>query len=260
LFAWRLAKDAGGHFLLRIEDIDRTRCRPEHEAAILEDLHWLGLDWAQPVLRQSDRMAIYDDALAALEIFDLLYPCFCTRKDIAREIADAGHAPHGPDGPVYPGTCRMLDPGERAERVARGDAYALRLKMDEAMAQTGPLRFFDRTTGDVAVDAAAFGDVVLARKDVPTSYHLSVVVDDAAQGVTLVSRGEDLLPATHIHRVLQELLGLPTPEYAHHPLLTDASGRRFAKRDRSETIAALREAGKSPEAVRALAGMADLPL
>lgn len=260
LFAWRLAQAAGGRFLLRIEDIDRARCRPEHEATILEDLHWLGLDWAQPVLRQSDRMAIYDDALAALEIFDLLYPCFCTRKDIAHEIANAGHAPHGPDGPVYPGTCRAMDPGKRAERVARGDIYALRLKMDEAMAQAGPLHFADRAAGQVAVDPTAFGDVVLARKDVPTSYHLSVVVDDAAQGVTLVSRGEDLLPATHIHRVLQTLLGLPEPEYAHHPLLTDECGRRFAKRDRSETIEALRKAGKTPEDVRALAGMAGLPL
>lgn len=260
LYAWRLAQEAGGRFLLRIEDIDRTRCRPEHEAAILEDLHWLGLTWALPVFRQSDRMAVYDDALGGLELFDLLYPCFCTRKDIEREIAAAGHAPHGPDGPVYPGTCRALGKDERAGRIARGESYALRLKMDEALDHTGALHFTDRTAGRIDVDAMPFGDVVLARKDVPTSYHLSVVVDDAAQEVTLVSRGEDLLPATHVHRVLQTLLGLPEPEYAHHSLLTDDSGRRLAKRDRSETIEALREAGNTAEEVRKLAGMDGLPL
>ncbi len=258
LFAWRLAQAAGGRFLLRIEDIDLSRCRPEFEAGILEDLAWLGLSWEAPVWRQSDRMAVYDDALAALEIHDLLYPCFCTRKEIEREIANAGHAPHGPDGPVYPGTCRALDTAERETRIARGDPFALRLRMDVAMDATGPLTFTDRTAGEIAVDGAPFGDVVLARKDVPTSYHLSVVVDDAAQGVTLVSRGEDLLPATHVHRILQALLGLPEPDYAHHPLLTDDSGRRFAKRDRAETIQALREAGRTPEDVRALAGMPGL--
>ena len=260
LFAWQLAQEAGGRFLLRIEDIDRARCRPEFDAGILEDLAWLGLEWESPVWRQSERMAIYDDALAALEIQDLLYPCFCTRKDIEREIAAAGHAPHGPDGPVYPGTCRALDPGERVMRIARGEPYALRLRMDDAMAAAGPLTFTDRGAGRIAVDGMPFGDVVLARKDVPTSYHLSVTVDDAAQGITLVSRGEDLLPATHVHRILQALLGLPEPAYAHHPLLTDEDGRRFAKRDRAETIQALRNAGKSPEEVRALAGLPGLPL
>lgn len=260
LFAWQLAQEEGGRFLLRIEDIDRARCRPEFDAGILEDLAWLGLEWESPVWRQSERMAIYDDALAALEIQDLLYPCFCTRKDIEREIAAAGHAPHGPDGPVYPGTCRALDPGERVMRIARGEPYAMRLRMDDAMAAAGPLAFTDRSAGRIAVDGAPFGDVVLARKDVPTSYHLSVTVDDAAQGVTLVSRGEDLLPATHVHRILQALLGLPEPAYAHHPLLTDEDGRRFAKRDRAETIQALRNAGKSPEEVRALAGLPGLPL
>jgi glutamyl-Q tRNA(Asp) synthetase len=260
LFAWRLAQEAGGRFLLRIEDIDRARCRPEFEAGILEDLAWLGLAWEAPVLRQSDRMAVYDDALAALEFQDLLYPCFCTRKEIEQEIANAGHAPHGPDGPVYPGTCRALDTMERDERIGRGEPFAMRLRMDRAMDEAGPLTFTDRTAGQVAVDAMPFGDVVLARKDVPTSYHLSVTVDDAAQGVTQVSRGEDLLPATHVHRVLQALLGLPEPEYAHHALLTGEDGRRFAKRDRALTIQALREAGETPEAVRALAGLPDLPL
>ena len=255
LYAARWAEQAGGRFLLRIEDIDRGRCRPEFEAGILEDLAWLGLAWEEPVLRQSERMAIYDDALAALEIHDLLYPCFCTRKDIAREIAAAGHAPHGPDGPVYPGTCRALDAEVRARRVAEGESYALRLKMDEAMALAGPLDFTDHAAGRIAVDGAPFGDVVLARKDVPTSYHLSVTVDDAAQGITLVTRGEDLLPATHVHRILQALLGLPEPAYAHHPLMTDADGKRFAKRDESLTLAALRAAGHTPDEVRAMTGI-----
>ena len=259
LFAWRLATEAGGRFLLRIEDIDAARCRPEFEAGILEDLAWLGLCWDGPVWRQSARMPVYAEALARLEAQGLLYPCFCTRQDIAREIANAGHAPHGPDGPIYPGTCRRLDAAERTARLAAGAPYALRLRMDDAMPAAGTLTFTDRTAGRIAVDAKPFGDVVLARKDVPTSYHLAVVVDDAAQGVTLVSRGEDLLPATHVHRILQALLGLPEPGYAHHHLLADAEGRRFAKRDRSLTIEALRQAGHSPEDVRHMAGVASQP-
>ena len=255
LYAESLAREAGGRFLLRIEDIDRTRCRPAFEAGILEDLAWLGLGWEEPVWRQSERMPIYAEALGRLAARDLLYPCFCTRKDIAREIAEAGHAPHGPDGPVYPGTCRGLSAAERTARIAAGAAYAQRLSMDLAMAEAGPLAFRDRRAGAVAVDARPFGDVVLARKETPASYHLAVVIDDAAQGVTLVSRGEDLLPATHVHRVLQALLGLPEPEYAHHRLLAGADGRRFAKRDGSLTIESLRRAGHSPAAVRRMAGI-----
>lgn len=255
LYAESLAREAGGRFLLRIEDIDRTRCRPAFEAGILEDLAWLGLGWEEPVWRQSERMPIYAEALGRLAARDLLYPCFCTRKDIAREIAEAGHAPHGPDGPVYPGTCRALSAAERTARIDAGAAYAQRLRMDRAMAEAGPLAFRDRRAGAVAVDARPFGDVVLARKETPASYHLAVVIDDAAQGVTLVSRGEDLLPATHVHRVLQALLGLPEPEYAHHRLLAGADGRRFAKRDGSLTIESLRRAGHSPAAVRRMAGI-----
>jgi glutamyl-Q tRNA(Asp) synthetase len=257
LFARQLADAAGGCFLLRIEDIDATRCKAEFAAGILEDLTWLGLRWEEPVWRQSERMAVYAETLAALEARGLLYPCFCTRKDIAREIAAAGHAPHGPEGPVYPGICRHLAASERSERIAAGTPYALRLRMADAIAEAGPLAFTDRTAGRIAVDAAPFGDVVLARKEVPASYHLAVVVDDAAQEVTLVSRGEDLLPATHVHRLLQALLGLPAPEYAHHRLLADAAGRRFAKRDRSLTIEALRVAGHSPADVRRMAGIED---
>ncbi|MCG8542696.1 MAG: tRNA glutamyl-Q(34) synthetase GluQRS [Alphaproteobacteria bacterium] len=254
LFGWQIARAGGGRFLLRIEDIDPGRCRPEFEAGILEDLAWLGLDWETPVMRQSERLDAYADALETLDTAGLLYPCFCTRKDIRREIVAAGHAPHGPDGPVYPGICRHLSAAESADRMAGGAPYALRLRLDDALDTAGPLRFNDRELGEVTVDPAPFGDVVLARKDVRTSYHLAVVVDDAAQGVTAVTRGVDLRPATHLHRLLQHLLGLPVPAYAHHRLLTDADGRRFAKRDRAATIQALRESGEDPASVRALAG------
>jgi glutamyl-Q tRNA(Asp) synthetase len=254
LFAWQAAKSAGGRFRLRIEDIDAGRCRPEFEAGIFEDLAWLGLDWEEPLVRQSERLAAYESALAQLDEAGLLYPCFCTRKDIRAEIARSGQAPHGPDGPLYPGICRHLRPEDRATRTARGEPHALRLNMTRAMESVGTLVFTDHDAGSVTVDGTMFGDVVLARKDTPTSYHLAVTVDDAAEGVTLVTRGEDLLPATHIHRVLQALLGLPEPAYAHHRLLTDEFGRRFAKRDGSVTIAALRDAGHSAEAVRPLAG------
>jgi glutamyl-Q tRNA(Asp) synthetase len=253
------AAAAGGRFLLRIEDIDRGRCRPEFEAAILEDLDWLGLRWEMPVRRQSAHMADYRHALDVLEDAELLYPCFCTRKDLRAQAAGATLAPHGldgPDGPLYPGICRVLSPSVRAQRIASGSAYALRLDMGAAAAQVGALHFRDRERGDIAVDPVRCGDVVLARKDVATSYHLAVTLDDAAQGVTLVTRGEDLLHATHIHRILQALLGLPEPEYWHHHLLRDAQGRRYAKRDRDQTIRDLRESGHSPEAVREMAGFA----
>ena len=242
---WRAARDAGGRFLLRIEDIDRGRCRPEFAAAILEDLTWLGLDWDGPVRRQSEHFADYRAALERLEAHGLLYPCFCTRKDIQAEIARAGGAPQGEDGPIYPGTCRYLSPSERAERMAAGADYALRLDVGAALARAGTLDWSDDGQRVVA-DPASLGDVVLARKDVPTSYHLAVTVDDALQGVTLVTRGVDLFTATHTHRLLQALLGLPTPSYRHHPLLTDANGRRLAKRDRALTVRAMREAGTSP--------------
>ena len=257
LFAARAAHDAGGRSLLRIEDIDAGRCRAEFEDGIYQDLEWLGLSWETPVRRQSDHMADYSAALGRLEAMGLLYPCFCTRKDIRAEIAGAGRAPHGPDGPLYPGTCRTLDVGERRDRLAAGEAHALRLDMKSAAAAAGPLSFTDRAAGPVIVDAAGCGDVVLARKDTPTSYHLAVTVDDAIQQVGLVTRGEDLLHATHVHRVLQALLGLPEPAYHHHRLLSGADGERFAKRDRSFTIQALREAGESPADVRAMAGYPD---
>ncbi len=255
LFAARAAQ--GGRFLLRIEDIDLGRCRSEFEEGIYEDLAWLGLEWATPVRRQSDHFDDYRAALRKLDENGLIYPCFCTRKDIQREVERASQAPHGPDGVLYPGTCRALSADERKTLIAAGAAPALRLDMAKAVAAAGPLAFEDRERGRVEVDGPSCGDVVLARKDVPTSYHLAVTVDDAIQGVTLVTRGEDLLHATHIHRILQALLGLSAPEYWHHGLLTGADGKRFAKRDRSLTLQALREAGRSPAEVRAMAGFAE---
>ncbi len=254
LFA-RAQAGPGGGFLLRIEDIDPGRCRPEFIAGIEEDLAWLGLDWERPVRRQSDHLDDYRAALARLDGMGLLYPCFCTRKDIADEVARAGHAPHGPDGVLYPGLCRSLPAAERAARMAGGEAFALRLDMAAAIARAGRLDWHDRAAGRQAATPEIFGDVVLARKDVPTSYHLAVTVDDAVQDVTLVTRGRDLFAATHVHRLLQALLDLPVPEYHHHRLLTDESGRRFAKRDRSLTLEALRQAGHSPEEVRHMAGV-----
>jgi glutamyl-Q tRNA(Asp) synthetase len=249
LHGWRRARDAGGTFLLRIEDIDATRCRHEFVTDLLADLAWIGIDWDGPVRRQSEHLADYRSALDRLDAMGLLYPCFCTRADIAR----AGAAPHGVEGALYPGTCRRLGAAERQARIAAGAGFALRLDVAAALARTGPLSWTDELAGEVAADPASHGDVVLARKETPTSYHLAVTVDDALQGVTLVTRGADLFEATHVHRLLQALLDLPVPRYHHHALLTDASGRRYAKRDRSLTIAALREAGHSPDAVRTMA-------
>ena len=256
LFAQRRARAAGGRFLVRMEDIDAGRCRPDFERAILDDLKWLGVDWDGPVRRQSEHLEEYRAALARLDAQGLLYPCFCTRKEIEAEIARSGHAPHGPDGVLYPGSCRALDPAERAGRIAAGAPYALRLDMAAACALAGPLGWRDLAAGTISAQPHLFGDVVLARKDTPASYHLAVTWDDAAQGVSLVTRGADLFAATHVHRLLQALLGLPVPDYRHHRLLADAQGRRYAKRDRALTLRALREAGHDPAEVRALAGWA----
>jgi glutamyl-Q tRNA(Asp) synthetase len=255
LLAEAAAREVGGRFLLRIEDIDGGRCRPEFDAAILDDLDWLGLVWEEPVRRQSAHMDDYAHALSDLEDAGLLYPCFCTRAEIRAEIEAAGQAPHGPDGPLYPGTCRRLDPSARRDRQAAGEPFALRLDMTKAAARAGELAWHDRGRGEITAEPARFGDVVLARKDVPTSYHLAVTVDDDLQGVNLVVRGEDLFEATHVHRLLQALLGLKTPHYHHHPLITGDDGRRLAKRDQAMTLRSLREAGKSPVEVRTMVGL-----
>jgi glutamyl-Q tRNA(Asp) synthetase len=245
---WRRAREAGGTFLLRIEDIDIRRCKRAYETAILTDLTWLGLAWDGAVRRQSDHFADYGKVLDRLDARGLIYPCFCTRSDIAA----SANAPHGPDGPLYPGTCRSLSAGERRDRIAAGVEHCLRLDAARAAAEAGPYAFTDEKRGRIEGEPLLFGDVVLARKDTPTSYHLSVTHDDHLQGITLVTRGEDLLPSTHVHVLLQRLLDYQTPLYAHHRLLTTPDGRRFAKRDRSLTIRSLHESGKAPEDVFSL--------
>lgn len=246
MIAWRAAREAGGRFLLRIEDIDRSRCRPEYTAAILEDLAWLSLDWDGPVRVQSEHLPEYQAVLDELSGRGLLYPCFCTRAEIAREAAAIGAAPHGLEGTPYPGTCRRLSGTIRAARMAEGDPYALRLDMAAALEEvTEPLFFGELGEGCLRCDPAAFGDVVLARKDTPASYHLCVAHDDALQGVTLVTRGEDLKLATSLHRLLQALMGWPAPAYRHHPLLLGPDGRRLAKRDGAMAIRELRARGAS---------------
>jgi glutamyl-Q tRNA(Asp) synthetase len=262
-----LAREGGGRFLLRLEDLDATRCRPEYEAAILRDLAWLGLRWEEPVWRQSERLPAYRQALDRLTARGLTYPCFCSRREIAEEIARMGAAPHGPphgsEGPPYPGTCRALPAEEREARIAAGQPFALRLDAAAALlaADGAELDFLETGQGPEgqhgpqAVTPAQLPDIVLARKEVAVSYHLAVVVDDAAQGVTLVSRGEDLFGATPVQRLLQVLLGLPAPAYHHHRLVTDPTGRRLAKRDRDLTLEALREAGVTPAEIRRRVGL-----
>ncbi len=257
LIGWRAAREGAGRFLLRIEDIDGSRCRAEFVAAILEDLSWLGLDWDGAVRKQSEHLDDYRAALDRLIDAGLVYPCFCTRAAIKAEIARAVDAPQGEDGPLYPGTCRNLADDERAQRLGAGESFALRLDVARAVALTGPLEWQDDERGTIKAAPEILGDVVIARKDTPTSYHLAVTVDDALQGVTLVTRGVDLFAATHIHRLLQALLDLPVPRYRHHKLLTDASGKRFAKRDQALTLRALREAGRTPDEVRAMADTAN---
>jgi glutamyl-Q tRNA(Asp) synthetase len=262
--AYDAARAGSGRFLLRIEDIDTTRCRLEFERAILEDLSWLGIAWEEPVRRQSEHFADYAAALAKLEAAGLVYPCFCTRKEIAAEIARAGIAPSAADngGEAYPGTCRTLPEGLRARRMAEGEAYALRLDVAKARARhSGILQFVEHghgpnsETGTQTARPELSGDIVLARKGLPTSYHLAVVVDDALQGVSLVTRGHDLFPATGIQRLLQALLDLPVPDYAHHPLVLDEHGRKFSKRDRGVTLAGLRAAGRTSTEVWAMVGI-----
>lgn len=253
LTAYTAAKDANGRFLLRIEDIDRTRCRPEYETAIYQDLAWLGLSWERPVRRQSEHMEVYRAALRGLAERGLLYRCFRTRKEIAAEIE---RAPHGAMEAWRGGP---LPPPEEARRAARGEPYAWRLSLHDAERALGDLHrltFREESsgpngeTGDIAARPEVGGDVVLARKDVGVAYHLAVVVDDALQGVTHVIRGQDLFEATHVQRLLQALLKLPTPIYRHHRLMAGPDGRRYAKRDRAETLHELRQAGTSAQELR----------
>lgn len=246
LMAHDFARARNGTFLLRIEDIDGARSREEHVAGIIEDLRWLGLIWDGDIVRQSQRLSLYEAALGQLKAEELVYPCFCTRAEVAAEIAASGSAPHeGPDGPVYPGTCRALSPLERANRMAELPC-CWRLDMGMAVALAGPLVWQEGDCKVVDAQPERAGDVVLARKDAPTSYHLAATFDDAAMGVTDVIRGEDLRAATEVHRLLQALLGLPSPRYRFHGLLVDAQGKRLAKRSDGLAIADLRARGTDP--------------
>lgn len=258
LFAHQAARQAGGKFLLRIEDIDTQRCRPEFTDSILEDLAWLGLDWDGEVRVQTRHLAEYESTLSALATRGLVYPCFCTRASIAREIEQAGAAPHGPDGPLYPGTCRHLDPASRPARLAAGEKPAWRLDVARAMAEAGKLTLEESGVTQPATPEI-FGDVVLGRRETPASYHLAVTQDDAAQGVTLVTRADDLLPAAHLHRLLQAIMGWPVPRWRHHPMLHGPDGRRLSKRDGATSLRALRQAGHGAAEVRAMAGFGRPP-
>lgn len=265
LINWRFARAHHGEFLLRIEDIDTTRARPEFEKAILEDLAWLGLRWPEPVRRQSDHFEDYTQALNELDKLGLIYPAFLSRKEIAERVraAEAGGRtwPRDPDGaPLYPGDERVMSRSKRARRIEAGTPHTWRLDMQAAIKGVpdglnwceqgiGPLD----ETGQIKADPAAWGDVVLARRDTPASYHLAVTVDDAIQNISHVIRGQDLFAATSVHRLLQALLGLPTPRYRHHPLIRDESGRKLSKSDGDTALAALRARGASAADVIALA-------
>lgn len=248
LAAHDFARDRDGAFLLRIEDIDPGRSRPEFVDAILEDMIWLGIEWDDEIVYQSERLDLYAAALDRLKRDGLVYPCVCTRADIAASVA----APHGPDGPVYPGTCRGRPMPDLTQ------PHAWRLDMARAAASAGPLAWHDNDL-EIVATPELFGDVVLARKDAPASYHLAVTVDDAAQGVTDIVRGRDLFASTHVHRLLQALLGLPTPRYHHHRLLAGTDGARLAKRHGAPTIASLRESGVDPDALVAALRRGEYP-
>jgi len=264
LLNYDMARDCGGRLLLRIEDIDRERCRPEFEAAIHEDLRWLGIAWDEPVRRQSEHFADYAAAIAKLEAQGLLYPSFESRSEIAALVAERdaqGRWPRDPDGvPLYPGRARKMPAAERERRRA-GEPFALRLAMDAALAQAGALTWRETgsgpqgQSGSVTATPQRWGDVVLARKELPTSYHLSVVIDDALQGVTDVVRGQDLFWATAVHRLLQTLLGLPEPAYHHHRLILDAEGRKLSKATQATSLRELRASGASAGDIRRMVGL-----
>lgn len=265
LLNFDLAQRTGGRMLLRIEDIDTTRCRPEYEQAIYEDLAWLGIAWEEPVRRQSEHLPLYREAVERLTRDGLIYPAFESRTEVARLVSEkekSGSWPRDPDGaPVYPGTGRQLTAADRAEKLRTGAPYALRLDMAKALVRTGPLSWKEEgegaggETGNVPAQPEQWGDVILARKDTPTSYHLSVVIDDALQGVTHVVRGQDLFWATGVHRLLQQLLGLPQPIYRHHALVLDEAGQKLSKSTRSTALRELRAAGMMPGEVRHLVGI-----
>ena len=265
LLNFDMAREIGGRLLLRIEDIDAARCRPEYEAAIYEDLAWLGLSWQSPARRQSEHFDDYGAAVAKLEAAGLVYPSFESRSEIAALVAErerAGRWPRDPDGvPLYPGRARKMPAAERERRLRDGEPYALRLAMDAAVARAGVLTWTETGAGPqtqsglVAAVPQMWGDVIIARKEVPTSYHLAVAVDDALQGVTEVVRGQDLFFSTSIHRLLQAMLGLPEPIYHHHKLIVDAAGQKLSKSNAATSLRELRATGASPADVRRMVGL-----
>ena len=265
LLNFDLARMCGGSFLLRIEDIDAARCRPEFEAAVVQDLAWLGIEWETPVRRQSEHLAEYRKAVEKLAAQGLIYPGFESRAEIAKQVAQReanGPWPRDPDGaPLYPGAAKLLSPDERARLIESGAPYALRLDMAAARAGAGELSWIEQgegpggETGTVAAQPRVWGDVVLARKDTPTSYHLAVTVDDHLQGVTDVVRGEDLFWSTSVHRLLQKLLDLPEPAYRHHRLVLDAAGQKLSKSTLATGLRELRAAGATPADIRRLVGL-----
>ena len=267
LLNFDLAARTGGRFLLRIEDIDATRCKPEFEQAIYQDLAWLGIAWETPVRRQSGHLADYRNGLERLLAQDMVYPSFESRAEIVRLVAQQEEAapwPRDPDGaPHYPGTARLLSPRTRGRLVQSGKPYALRLDMAAACARAGDLTWTERgegpdgETGRVAARPGAWGDAVLGRKETPTSYHLAVAIDDALQGVTEVVRGRDLFWSTSVHRLLQQLLGLPQPAYRHHRLLLDEAGRKLSKSSKATGLRELRAGGVTPAEIRRLVGLAE---
>ncbi len=256
LFAEKCARQANGRFLLRMEDIDSSRVRDEYYTAIREDLQWLGVRWDDELPTQLTRLDRYKEAIESLRSLSVLYPCFCTRKQIANELANLPSAPHGPDGAIYPGTCRNLTTSERAKKLntASEDEVSWRLDMKRASDLAGELHWQDAERDDQIARPEQFGDIILVRKDIATSYHLSVTIDDADQGITLVTRGDDLFASTHIHRLLQALLKLPVPTWHHHRLVTDDHGQRLAKRDKARSLRELRDQGITPQEIRAQLG------
>jgi glutamyl-Q tRNA(Asp) synthetase len=265
LLNFERARAAGGRLLLRIEDIDPQRCRPEYETAIYEDLHWLGISWQEPVRRQSENFSDYRAPVAKLEAAGLIYPTFESRSEINALVGErerSGSWPRDPDGaPLYPGDARDLPPAERERRRRAGEPFALRIAMDSTIARAGALAWtdtgsgLDGQSGRIVAAPEMWGDVVLARKELPTSYHLAVVIDDALQGVTDVVRGQDLFWATSVHRLLQAVLGLSEPTYHHHRLILDADGRKLSKATQSTSLRELRAGGASPADIRRMIGL-----
>ncbi len=247
--ASELARDLGGECSLRIEDIDQNRCSSSYEEDLKEDLNALGLQFQGPILRQSERYPHYEQALKKLQTASFTYPCFCSRKEIQEELKNLQNAPHGPEGKHYPGTCRDLDPKERTKRIQAGAEHCWRFHSERAASILPKLTFTDIHHGLIAADPTLLGDLIIARKDIGTSYHLAVVVDDFEQQITHVVRGDDLLASTHLHRYLQEILKFSAPIYLHHPLVCDPDGKRLAKRDQARSLRELFEAGWQPDQI-----------